>query len=556
MASNVIHSTYAPLGLDEYTSVPQLMTQTNPDSIPDDKVIHIDTIANKSLTYGGLRDQAACYAHGVRHKLGLNVSDIILCVIPNSTDFVLLAHSVWWCGGVFCSMNTNSTSKDMAHALGIVKPKAICVYPEYLESMKRALGDVKQDPKIITILQRAQGYASFPDDFDSSERLEPFDTRQHGLTARTAAAVINFSSGTTGSIKAVSLSHYALIANTLANRASHPSFINGNTREAFFPPYCHVYGLVIVLLQCCWLGNFTYGMHKFELELFCQLMEKMKANWAHIVPPVAVQLANADVVKRYDLSQLERVVVSAAPVKKELQTKLKQRFGENCKVIQGYGMTECPTVAHQMDSDEQHALGSIGRPLSGTEVRLVNPVSFEEVVEIGKEGELWVRAPQICTGYLNNPEATKSTFSEDGEWLRTGDIVARDEKGYFWVVDRLKEMIKYKGLQVPPSELEGILLKHSDVTDSAVCSRYDEEQATELPVAYISLKDGIAELPESKREEKLQQIRQWVDGQVAPYKKLRGGVFHLQQLPKTPSGKILRRELPVKKAEASRRSRL
>ena len=306
---------------------------------------------------------------------------------------------------------------------------------------------------------------------------------------------------------------------------------------------------MVVLLQCVIFGNFTCALHKFELEPFCALMEKHKADWAHIVPPVAVQLANNEVVKNYDLSGLLRVIVAAAPVKRELQQRLKARFGKDTKIIQGYGMTECPTLTHQNDGDEDLALGSIGKPIAGTEYRLVDVATGENVKKLSDEGELWVRAPRVMIGYYNDPESTKGSFSPDGRWYRTGDIITEDKNGFLWVVDRLKEMIKYKGLQVAPSDLEGVLLGHPDVIDAAVCSTYDDSQATELPVAYVALKQGLATADENEKQKALQDIRSCVDGQVAGYKKLRGGVFHLQDLPKTASGKILRKDLPAKVAQ-------
>lgn len=547
MAPIIYESASVPLSLDESMSVPQLMIRYNPDNVDPDKVIHTDTIKGKDITYAGLREQAARCAYGLRHSISVQVQDTILCLIPNSTDFVLLAHSVWWAGAVFSSMNPVSTSKDIAHAINIVQPKFMVVYPAYLESVKAAIRTAGQSPTVMTIIDRAGDLPLFPDDVVSTSSLPPFNPADHGLTGRTARANINFSSGTTGAIKAVALSHYNLIANTVAARATLPATCNSSMREVFFPPYCHVYGLVVSLLQNAWLGSFTCAMHQFELVQFCQLMEKYKANWAHLVPPIAVALANQDVVAKYDLSRLERMVVAAAPVKKDLQQRLKQRFGQKCRIIQGYGMTECPTVSHQLDGDEDFALGSVGRPVSGTDVRLVNPISGEDVGEPGQEGELWVRAPQVMMGYVNNEKANKETFSEDRQWLRTGDIMVRDERGSLWVTDRMKEMIKYKGLQVPPSELEGVLLGHKDVIDAAVCSVYDDEQATELPVAYVALREPLAELDGTKKQHVLDGIRTWVDGQVAGYKKLRGGVFHLQQLPKTASGKILRKDLPVAK---------
>jgi len=308
----------------------------------------------------------------------------------------------------------------------------------------------------------------------------------------------------------------------------------------------------VVVTMGMWLGSFTCGLPGFDLDIFCQKMSQYKANWAHIVPPVAVLLAQSDIPVKYDLSALKRIIVAAAPMKKPLQMRLKCRFGKSTKVLQGYGLTECaPTVMHQHESDEADYVGTVGKVVAGTEVRLVDPITGDDIAPgSGKEGELWVPGPQVMIGYLGDASATRETLSPDGQWLRTGDIMRMDKNNNFWITDRLKELIKYKGFQVAPSELEDLLLHHPHVVDAAVCSIYDDEQATELPLAYVSLKPDLVRLAQGPKQNVLDEIRTWVDGQVAGYKKLRGGVFHLQELPKTPTGKILRKDLPAKIAQA------
>ena len=317
-------------------------------------------------------------------------------------------------------------------------------------------------------------------------------------------------------------------------------------------------GLCSIITYGMWVGSFTCAIPSFDLETFCRLMSKehRAATWAHIVPPIAVMLANSPVPLKYDLSCLKVIVISAAPTKKELARKLQTRF-PGVRILQGYGLTEGgPSIMHQNEWDggeEAENVGCAGRLLSGTEVRLVDPDTLKDVGE-GQEGELWICGPQVMIEYVRNKEATERTLVWEGgrKWLRTGDILRVDKKGDWYVTDRLKEMIKYKGFQVAPSELEDLLLKHEDVVDAAVCSVYDDGEATELPVAYVSLSEAkLEEVKQGKAEKQnvLNGVRSWVDGQVAGYKKLRGGVHHLQELPKTPSGKILRRELPAKKKE-------
>jgi 4-coumarate--CoA ligase len=537
--------TYAPFTPPEGNlSLPQFMTQFNPDNVHNDKVVHTDTISGKEITYGSLRQKASQCSWGLR-ALGLAEGQRLLAIVPNSTDFVLLAHAVWWAGACFSPLNPSSTSQDIAHALNLVKPSVVAVYPVCLPALENALLLIDFKPVIITVLSRSDDLKLFPEDIAGRtefESMAPYDLTQHGKSSAQTVAVICFSSGTTGKIKGVQLSHFNLIANALQIRCSLPSLMNSSSREVFFPPYCHIYGLSVVVINGMWLGNFSCAMPSFNLDVFCSKMAEYGATWAHIVPPVALLMAFSDIPLKYDIKSLRQIVIAAAPTKKELQMRLKTRFGLSTKILQGYGLSECsPSVLHQHETDEAD-VGTVGKVLSGTEVRLVDPATLEDV-SFGEEGELWVRGPQVMMGYVGDVEATKGTF--EGDWLRTGDVMKVDKKGNFWVLDRLKELIKYKGFQVAPSELEDLLIRHPSVSDAAVCSIYDDGQATELPIAYISFKEERLADKSFSIDAALRDVKEWFDGQVAGYKKLRGGVFHLQELPKTPSGKILRRLLPA-----------
>ncbi|QKX63841.1 uncharacterized protein TRUGW13939_11012 [Talaromyces rugulosus] len=542
----VYHSPIFPLHDDTSLSIPQFMTRYNPDEVPADKVVHTDTFSNQPITYGSLRAHAGRGAWGLQ-KLGLRPGDVVLALVNNCNDFVLLAHATWWAGAVFAPLNISATLEDISHALQIVQPTYVATIPAKLDLVQAALASRSMTKtKILTVLGRLENFPQFPDDIigkSDAESLPPYDLQ--GRSSKDVTSTICFSSGTTGRIKGVQLSHYNLIMNSIIMRISMPTRVNSTVREVFFAPYCHIYGLSIVVLSGMSVGALYCGLPAFDLETFCQQSSELKVTDLHLVPPVALALATSPVAQKYDLSSLKRIVISAAPLKKSVQLLLKKRL-PHTSICQGYGLSECSGgIIHQVDEDEL-AFGSVGKLFAGIDGRLVDPKTGLDV-RPGEEGELWVRGPTVMTGYVGDKAATGQTFS--GEWLRTGDILKIDDHQNFWVTDRLKEMIKYKGFQIPPSELEDLLLRHPDVVDAAVCAVYDEAQATEVPLAYVSLNPTKVDMPDYEKQKVLQGIRIWTDNQLAGYKKLRGGVFHLQTLPKTPTGKILRRLLPAKLKE-------
>ncbi|CAI4212002.1 unnamed protein product [Parascedosporium putredinis] len=513
----IYRSDVSPFNEFENLSIPQWMSQYNPDAVLADKVVHSDDFSDQVITYGSLRRDAARIAWGLQNKLGVREGDIVLALVPNSNDFVLLCHGIWWAGAAFAGLNTAATQSDIEHVLNLVRPTHVAVSMAIgkLDVVHAAISKSAVKPKVFTLHGRSGSTPQFPVDIigaSDAESLPPYDLG--GKAAKDVLSTICFSSGTTGRMKGVKLSHFNLIANVLQIRLALPNRQSSDIREVWFPPYCHIYGLFAVVLTGMWVGGRIHGLKEFALERFCEKSAEIKATDMHIVPPVALLLASSPATQKYDLTSVSRIVVAAAPLKAELQKKLKQRLPK-ASVCQGYGLSECsPSVSHQFEQDEDQ-IGTVGKILPGT-----------------------------VRGYINDEEATKQTFS--GEWLRTGDI-GKMLKGTLWITDRFKEMIKF---QVAPSELEDLLLQHPRVFDAAVCSTYDDAEATEVPLAYVSLSPKDAELPPREKDALLNEIRAWADSRVSGYKKLRGGVFHLQVLPKNPTGKILRRLLPVKLKEA------
>lgn len=275
-------------------------------------------------------------------------------------------------------------------------------------------------------------------------------------------------------------------------------------------------------------------MPKFDLEEFCDVIEKRKITFAPVVPPVLLLLGKSPVVAKYDLSSLRMLNSGAAPLTRELVGMVHTRLG--VPVRQGYGLSETSPATHTQRWDTWNkTIGSIGVLLPNMLAKHVDPNGKE--VPVGEPGELWVKGPNVFLGYLNNPPGTKNAFSDDG-YFKTGDVGYQDAEGNFYITDRVKELIKYKGFQVPPAELEGLLVSHPDVDDAAVIGVEDREQATEVPRAYIVLRPGVSATPNVQDD-----IVQWVGARVAGHKRLRGGVRFINEVPKSAAGKILRRVL-------------
>ena len=278
-------------------------------------------------------------------------------------------------------------------------------------------------------------------------------------------------------------------------------------------------------------------MPKFEIEKFCSIIQNHKITFAYVVPPVVLLLGKHPIVDKYDLSSLRMLNSGAAPLTQELVEAVYKRL--KVPIKQGYGLSETSPTTHTQPWEQWNkTIGSVGTLLPNQTAKYMSPE--EDELPIGETGELWIKGPNIFKGYRNNPEGTKNALTPDG-YFKTGDVGHQDKDGNFYITDRVKELIKYKGFQVPPAELEGLLLSHPMVNDVAVIGIYNKDQATEVPRAYIVPAPGIEGSPKSAQE-----IMQWLQAKVASHKRLRGGVRFVDEIPKSASGKILRRLLKIK----------
>ena len=486
-----------------------------------DKPALIDGPSGRSLTYrefeNGVRRAAASLA-----QKGFRKGDVFGIFSTNCPEYGVAFHAVAMLGGINTTVNPLYTAEEAAFQLKNSGAKLLVTSPQFVEKAREAAD--QSGIKELFVFGEAEGATPFDSLLQSDGEVPQVE-----INPREDLVALPYSSGTTGLPKGVMLTHYNLIAN-MRQMDGLDYFTRDDTLLGVLPLF-HIYGLVVVLNMGLHLGATIVTMPRFDLEQFLALIQEYRVTLSHIVPPIVLQLTNNPIVENYDLSSLKMIFSGAAPLGADLSRECMQRIG--CGIRQGYGMTETSPVTHSSPPQrEKMRLGSVGPPAPNTECKLVDPASGEELGS-NQEGELLVRGPQVMKGYLNNPEATERTIDPEG-WLHTGDIGYADEDGHFFIVDRVKELIKYKGFQVAPAELEAVLLSHPAIVDAAVIPCRDEE-AGEVPKAFVVLKG----------EASAEEIMDFVAVRLAPHKKIRFVEF-IAQIPKSASGKILRRVLVEK----------
>jgi acyl-CoA synthetase (AMP-forming)/AMP-acid ligase II len=407
--------------------------------------------------------------------------------------------------------------------------------------LERALGAVEKQPvDEVVVLDGREGHASLRDLLSTDAPSVQVD-----IDPANDLVALPYSSGTTGLPKGVMLTHRNLVANVSQCRPL-TALQEGDERIIAVLPFFHIYGLTVLMNQGLQWGGTVVSLPRFELDTFLRTIQDQRITRAFVAPPILLALAKHPMVDQFDLSSLRSITSGAAPLDADLaqaaQDRLRKGAADGVTVAQGYGMTELSPVSHTTPDETRLPpgvpavpKGSVGFAIPSTECRLVDPASGRDAGP-GESGELWVRGPQVMKGYLNNPEATADTLDADG-WLHTGDVAVIDENGCYTVVDRVKELIKYKGYQVAPAELEAVLLGHPGIADAAVIGIRDEQTGEELPKAFVVRTAGT-QLGE-------QEIMDFVAGRVAPHKKIRSVEF-IDQVPKSAAGKILRKDLKAR----------
>ena len=486
-----------------------------------DDVVLIDGVDGRQFTAGDVIDHVKRLAGGLRAAGHVPQKPVAL-MAPNSPEYCIIFHAIAWAGGTITTLNPTYTAHEIRHQLRDSGAGLLITVPATLAVAKEAL---KELPEVqICVI----GSADDDDSGDCQSLAELYGTaqeQQYPVDLDRHSVALPYSSGTTGLPKGVCLSHRSLSMN-IDQTAKGAEFQAGETAAAFLP-FFHIYGMTVLMNMHLACGGVLVTMPRFDLEVFLRICQDHRARRMWIVPPVALALAKHPLVDDYDLSALEQVFSGAAPMGNALSDAVASRF--DCAMLQGYGMTELAPVSHITPLSTPRS-GASGLAVPNTRCRIVSPETGADLPP-GEEGELWIKGPQVMIGYLNNEQATKDTLTADG-WLKTGDMAIIDADGYMFVVDRLKELIKYKGFQVAPAELEATLVAHPKIQDAAVIGQHDEE-AGEIPVAFVVCQD-----PAPSQED----IQAYVGSQLSHYKQLHRVTF-VETIPKSPSGKILRRLL-------------
>ena len=485
-----------------------------------DHVAISDGLDGRSYTFGELADITARVAGGLS-ALGYGRGSTLGIMLPNMPEYFAIFHGAAMAGGTVTTINPAYGAQEVKHQLLDSNAGMLVTIPTFVETALAAMEGTAAE-RLIVIGEPPEGATAFSE----LVAAEPL-SEQTPVDIHEDVMVLPYSSGTTGLPKGVMLTHFNLVAN-IAQVSTVLDVESGSDRVIAVLPFFHIYGMQVLMNQVIARGASVVTMPRFDLEQFLRIIERERITIAYLVPPVILALAKHPMVDDFDLSSLRLIFSGAAPLGAEVALEAAARVG--CDVVQGYGMTELSPVTHSTPSGGFKP-GSIGYTISNTEVRVVDPTTGADL-GIDEDGELWIRGPQVMKGYLNNPAATAATVDEDG-WLHTGDIGHIDSDNHFYIVDRLKELIKYKGFQVAPAELEALLLTHPDVADAAVIGMPDDE-AGEVPKGFVVLKPGA-----QTRET---DIMEFVAEAVASYKQLRALEF-VSEIPKSASGKILRREL-------------
>jgi long-chain acyl-CoA synthetase len=490
------------------------------------KTALIDTSCGRRLTFGEYGALVNDLAHGLV-SAGLFPGEVVAIFLPNSWEFAITYHAVTLAGGIPTLFNPSYREREIRYQLENSGAAILITDAPLLENVN--LAGLPSLRRVFTTRTQRDGYENFADLLRSTTSTLPEPTHD----PRQVVAALPYSSGTTGLPKGVMLTHYNLVANVYQVLGPNAAPLAADDVMLCFLPLYHIYGLTVALTLSVTLGSTLVLMPRFDVQRLCGLLVEEGITMMPVVPPAINALCQAAEAGIFPKNHKVRwIKCGAAPLAAELARRMTDLTA--IRVNQGYGMTEASPVTHVgfCEPPEMYRPASIGQPLAHTECRIVDTGGDE--VASGEPGELAIRGPQIMMGYWKDQQATAAVL-RDG-WYFSGDVVRRDAEGFYYVLDRSKEMIKYKGFPIAPAEVEALLLEHPAVRDCGVVAKPDHE-AGEIPCAFVVLREGFTASEGLDRE-----LRCFVADRLAHHKQPREIRF-VGVIPRTASGKILRRDL-------------
>jgi len=484
----------------------------------------IDGVDGTTLTYGQLdvfhRRLAAAFA-----ETGVRKGDVLALHSPNTIAFPTAFYAATRAGASVTTVHPLATPEEFAKQLRDSAANWIVTVSPLLETARQA-AELAGGVREIFVCDSAPGHRSLVDLLGTSAPEPQID-----IDPVADVAALPYSSGTTGVPKGVMLTHRSIATNLAQLSPLLP--MGPGDRILAVLPFFHIYGLTALMNAPLRQGATVVVLPRFDLDTFLAAIQKHHITSLYVAPPIVLALAKHPAVAQYDLSSLKYIICSAAPLDAALAAACSARLGLP-PVGQAYGMTELSPGTHVVPlSAENPPPGTVGKLIPGTEMRIVSLDDPDKELGVGQAGEIAIRGPQVMKGYLGRPDDTAAMIDKEG-WLHTGDVGYTDADGWLFVVDRVKELIKYKGFQVAPAELEALLLTHPAIADAAVIGVYNEDN-NEVPHAYVVRQPSATDLSEG-------EVMMYVAERVAPYKRVRQVTF-IDGIPRAASGKILRREL-------------
>ncbi|KAK3183755.1 hypothetical protein Dsin_031041 [Dipteronia sinensis] len=514
--TKTFHSLRPPLNLpqeDAPLSVTEYAFSLQANSPWPDSVALINPVTAQRISYSDFIRKTNHLAGYLQKVTKLSKNDVAFVLSPNSIQVPILYFSLLSLGVIVSPANPVSTESEISRLILLSKP----VIAFATSSTARNLPELKHKAILID-----------SPEFESIMMTSKYEIIDHVTVRQSDLAAILYSSGTTGKVKGVKLTHRnftAIVAITYSFRQQRDS----QAVMLYTMPYFHIFGFYYCLRSVA-LSEAVVVMERFHMKKTLKAVEEFRVTYVVLTPPVLVTLSKSGLMDGYDLSSLEGALCGAASLGKGSIAAFTTRFPK-VELVQGYGLTESASISRTLGPEECKNWGSAGKISGGLEAKIVDPETGEALPP-RRQGEFWIRGPTVMKGYIGDPGATSETLLKDG-WMRTGDLCYIDEAGFLFVVDRLKELIKYKGYQVAPVELEQLLLSHPDIADAAVIP-YPDEESGQVPMAFV------VRQPQSNLNQA--QIMDFVAKRVSPYKQIRRVAF-INSIPKNPSGKILRKEL-------------